>query len=42
MMLVVANLANTKSSKKPEKVTETLAHGYPSESTVNSEKIALV
>ena len=31
-MLLVANLANTKWYKKPEKMTETLAHGYSSES----------
>ena len=28
----MANLANTKSCKKPEKLTETLAHGYSTES----------
>ena len=32
-MLQVANLANTKWCKKAEKVIETLAHGYSSEST---------
>ena len=33
LMLLVANLANTKGCKKPEKITETLANGYSSEST---------
>ena len=31
-MLLVANLAKTKLCKKHEKFTETLAHGYSSES----------
>ena len=34
LMLLGANLANTKWCKKPWKITETLAHGYPSESTL--------
>ena len=33
LMLLVANLADTKGCKKPEKMTETLANGYSSEST---------
>ena len=33
LMLLVANLANTKWCKKPWKMTETLAHVYSSEST---------
>ena len=33
LMLLVANLANTKWYKKPWKMTEDLAHGYSSEST---------
>ena len=33
IMLLVANMANTKWCKKTEKMTETLAHGYSSEST---------
>ena len=33
LMLLAANLANTKICKKPEKITETLANGYSSEST---------
>ena len=33
LMLLVANLANTKRCKKPRKITETLANGYSSEST---------
>ena len=32
-MLLVANLAKTKSCKKPEKMTETVAFGYSCEST---------
>ena len=28
LMLLVANLTNTKYYKKPENMTETLAHGY--------------
>ena len=32
-MLLVANVANTKQCKKTGKMTETLAHGYSSEST---------
>ena len=32
-MLLVANLASTKSYKKPWKMTETLAYGYSFEST---------
>ena len=32
-MLLVANLANTKSCKKPEKLTVTLVYGYLSENT---------
>ena len=32
-MLLVANLANTKTCKKPRKITETLANGHSSEST---------
>ena len=32
-MLVVANLANTKSCKEIRKMTKTLTHGYSSEST---------
>ena len=32
-MLVVANLANTKLCKQPVLMTETMAHGYSSEST---------
>ena len=33
LMLLVADLANTKGCKKPEKLTETLVPGYSSEST---------
>ena len=33
LMLLVANLANTKSSKKINRITATLAHGYSSETT---------
>ena len=33
LMLLVANLADTKCFKIPLKMTETLAHGYSSEST---------
>ena len=33
LMLLVANLANTKRYKKKRKITETLANGYSSEST---------
>ena len=33
LVLLVANLANTKMMKKPEKWLETLAYGYSSEST---------
>ena len=33
LMLLLANLANTKWCKNPKKMTETLAHGYSSEST---------
>ena len=33
LMLLLANLANTKLCKKNEKMTETLAYGYSSEST---------
>ena len=33
LMLLVANLVNTKWCNKPEKKTETLANGYSSEST---------
>ena len=33
LMLLVANLANTKRCKKTRKITETLANGYSSEST---------
>ena len=32
-MLLVANLADTKCFKIPLKMTETMAHGYSSEST---------
>ena len=34
LMLLVANLANTKLCRKHKKITETLAHGYSSESTM--------
>ena len=33
LLLLVANFANAKWCKKPEKMTETLSHGYSSEST---------
>ena len=33
LMLMVANLTNTKCCKKSEKMAETLANGYSSEST---------
>ena len=32
-MLLMANFVITKGGKEPEKMTETLAHGYSSEST---------
>ena len=36
-MLVVADLANTKSCKKPEKMNGTLSNGYSTESTIKQE-----